>query len=111
MYYTKITIPKMSDTYKLYIYRSKSADDINTISKIMALSPIAIIDESTASFKMISGRKCYEIYDKSISINNELINKEYINTAPIKKARKIIIEDLINNNDIAKYYKGFNHGA
>lgn len=64
MYYTKITIPKMSDTYKLYIYRSKSADDINTISKIRTLSPIAIIDESTASFKMISGRKCYEIYDK-----------------------------------------------
>lgn len=49
---------------------------------------------------------CYEIYNKSISINNELINKEYVNTSPIKKARKIIIEDLINNNDTSKYMQG-----
>ena len=64
MYCTKITIPKISDTYKLYVYRSKSADDINTISKIRTLSPIAIIDESTATAKSINGKQCYELYDR-----------------------------------------------
>ena len=79
MYCTKIIIPKMSNTYKLYIYRSKSADDINTISKIKELSPIAIIDESTATAKTINGKLCYELYDRAGNIQ---LGIEYLGPTP-----------------------------
>ena len=79
MYCTKITIPKLSDIYKLYIYRSKSADDINTISKIKTLSPIAIIDESTASPKEINGKLCYELYDRP---NDNDLGIQYLGPVP-----------------------------
>lgn len=47
----KISIPKMNDTYQIYVYRSKHSEDINTIEKIRTLKPIAIIDSSTALVK------------------------------------------------------------
>ena len=49
MYYSKITIPRMSDHYKLYVYRSRNAEDINTIAKVKTLHPILTIDESIAT--------------------------------------------------------------
>ena len=79
MYCTKITIPKVSDTYKLYVYRSKSANDINTISKIRTLSPIAIIDESTATAKPINGKWCYELYDRP---NDIQLGIQYLGPVP-----------------------------
>lgn len=79
MYCAKITIPKISDTYKLYVYRSKSADDINTISKIRTLSPIAIIDESTATSKTINGKECYELYDRPDDIQ---LGIQYLGPVP-----------------------------
>ncbi len=38
---------------------------------------------------------CSAIYTKALPINNELINKQNITTAPIKKARKTIIEKIL----------------
>lgn len=75
----KITIPQMSGTYKLYVYRSKSSDDINTISKVRTLSPIAIIDESTAVPVNVNGRMCYEFLDHS---GNPQTGIEYLGPVP-----------------------------
>lgn len=49
---------------------------------------------------------CYEIYSAAIAVNNELINKENISTAPIKKARKTIIEILLSNSETESFMKG-----
>jgi hypothetical protein len=65
MYCAKLTIPKMSDTYKLYVYRSKNAESINTISKIRTIQPTIVIDESTAKAQTINGTEYYVVYDKA----------------------------------------------
>lgn len=65
MYCAKLTIPKLSDKYKLYIYRSKSAESINTIAKVKELNPVIIIDESIAETQIINDIECYVIYDKA----------------------------------------------
>ena len=41
---------------------------------------------------------CFDIYKKTLRINNELINKQTISTAPIKKARRLIIERVLKKN-------------
>lgn len=65
MYCAKITIPKLSDTYKLYVYRSKSPESINTISKVKTMMPTFIIDESTAEALDVNGVPCYIVIDKA----------------------------------------------
>ena len=65
MYCAKIIIPKMSDTNKLYVYRSKNPEDINTISKIKTIMPTIMIDESTAEAQMVNGKQCYIVYDRA----------------------------------------------
>ena len=79
MDYTKIMIPKISNNYKLYIYRSKVADDINTISKIKELSPIAVIDEATAKPITVNGKKHYRLLDK---LNENVPGVQYFGPAP-----------------------------
>lgn len=63
MYCAKLTIPKMSDTYKLYVYSAKTPDSINTIAKVRTIQPTLVIDESLAVTKKINNKQCYEIYD------------------------------------------------
>ena len=63
MYCAKLTIPKISDTYKLHIYRAKSAESINTISKVKELTPIITIDESIAETQIVNDVPCYVIND------------------------------------------------
>lgn len=65
MYCAKIIIPKVSDKYKLYVFRSKNAESINTIAKVKELEPIFIIDESTAETEIINNENCYVLYDKT----------------------------------------------
>ena len=60
-----MSIPKISNTHTLYVYRSKSAEDINTISKIKELTPILTIDESIASTLEVNGIASYQLYDLS----------------------------------------------
>ena len=64
MYCAKLMVPKVSDTYKLYIYRAKNAESINTISKIKTMRPVFIIDESLAETVNINGTEHYVIYDE-----------------------------------------------
>ena len=49
---------------------------------------------------------CSEIYTRTLRINNELINKQYITTAPIKKARKTIIERIVKKNIDDEFING-----
>lgn len=49
---------------------------------------------------------CNSVYSKTMPINNELINKENITTAPIKKARKTIIEKIIKGESTEEYLNG-----
>lgn len=65
MYCAKIIIPKISDKYKLYIYRSKNAESINTIAKVKEIEPIFTIDESTAETQVVNNEECYVLYDKA----------------------------------------------
>jgi hypothetical protein len=46
MYAPKITINRISNIYKIYVYRSLNANDINTIEKIKVIEPVFIIDEA-----------------------------------------------------------------
>lgn len=49
---------------------------------------------------------CNNVYSCTMPINNELINKENISTAPIKKARKTIIEKLLKGDTVDEYLSG-----
>ena len=83
MYCAKLIIPRMSNNYKLYIYRSKNAESINTISKVRTLKPVMIIDESICESKNIScnGKTldCYEVYDNPESVQ---LGVQYIGPKP-----------------------------
>lgn len=62
--YAQLTIPKLSNTYKLYVYCSKNPESINTIAKVRTLQPTLIIDEAVASTKTVNGVESYVIPDK-----------------------------------------------
>ncbi len=49
---------------------------------------------------------CALMFSKTLKINNELINKQFISTAPIKKARKIIIDGLLSKNITEEFENG-----
>lgn len=55
--------------------------------------------EGTNINKIVSNL-CDEIYYSTPIINNEMINKQYINSPPIRKARKLIIDKLIGGWDL-----------
>ena len=48
MYDVRVIIPKMTGEYKIYVYRSRKSEDIDTIDKILHRQPVFIIDEKTA---------------------------------------------------------------
>ena len=73
MYQSKIIIPRVSDKYKLYIYRSINPEDINSIDKIKNLSPIAMIDET------LTDTDTYEFID---SIDASMTGLTYYGPAP-----------------------------
>lgn len=49
---------------------------------------------------------CCTMFNKTLRINNELINKQFITTAPIKKARKAIIDGLLAKNINDEFVNG-----
>lgn len=58
------------------------------------------------SLSLIIDEICFQLYNKTVSINNELINKEIIRTAPIKKVRKNLIDKLLEKEDFNEYMQG-----
>lgn len=49
---------------------------------------------------------CNHFYSQTVVINNELINKQYIKTAPIKKSRKIIMQNILDEGSVESYLSG-----
>lgn len=49
---------------------------------------------------------CNHFYSETVVINNELINKQYIKTAPIKKSRKIIMQNILDEGPAESYLSG-----
>ncbi|WP_026835192.1 hypothetical protein [Eubacterium xylanophilum] len=49
---------------------------------------------------------CKRLYSKTLIIKNEMINKQFVTTSPIKKARKTIIAKLLNHESCEEYLKG-----
>lgn len=74
----QITIYFSSDNIQEYLYMSKKNKNIVNLSSY--LSDI-----------------CFDIYSKTPIVNNEMINKRDI-SAPIKKARDIVIDTVLNND-------------
>lgn len=50
-----------------------------------------------------------EVYDKAIVVNNELINKKTISTAPIRKARQVIVDAILGKDE--EKLESFNKGT
>lgn len=49
---------------------------------------------------------CARVFSESVKVNNELINKDTISTAPIKKVRKTLIEQLLAKENMDAYLSG-----
>ena len=64
-----------------------------------------VFDYQLPLAKIVDG-VCAYYYNSTMRINNELINKQYIHTAPIKKARKIIVDALLNNQNTEMFMNG-----
>lgn len=98
MYCAKIIIPKMTNTYKLYVYRSTNAEDINTIAKIKTIMPTFEIDESIAESQMINGQECYVLLDKADEEQTGIIyNGPVPNTVPVIEYETEIGIEKIND--------------
>ncbi|MBP3238904.1 MAG: hypothetical protein J6M24_07515 [Lachnospiraceae bacterium] len=57
------------------------------------------------------GLRCDDIYCRTPVINNEIINRKEINTAPTRKARNVIISNILNQNAGENFYKGTSQEA
>ena len=122
MYCAKLTIPKMSDSYKLYVYSSKNPDSINTIEKIRVLMPAVIIDEAVAVAQDVDGKPCYIVYDTDKATPqagvtriappwNLVPTSEYqssVNVVPVNNytyVNQVVLEELpIKYNGTMLYY-------
>lgn len=67
------------DNIQEYIYRNK-------------------IDKKISNMSSYISDICFDIYSKTPIVNNEMINKAEL-SAPIKKARDIVIETVLNNDE------------
>ena len=74
----QISIYFSSDNIKEYLYMDKKNKNVTNLSSY--LSDI-----------------CFDIYSKTPIVNNEMINKRDL-SAPIKKARDIVIDTVLNND-------------
>ena len=65
-----------------------------------------LVLEREKSLDGIVDEICSVLYEKSICVNNELINKKTIKTVPIRKVRKNLIWMLLNDQDMTPYLTG-----
>ena len=64
-----------------------------------------VLDENIST-SMAVDIVCNHYYSETVVINNELINKQYIKTAPIKKSRKIIMQNILDGDSVEYYLSG-----
>ena len=60
----------------------------------------------TPNVSRVLDRVCEVCFSRTLVINNEMINKKYITTSPIKKARKVIVESILNKQDDELFFNG-----
>lgn len=96
MDYAQITIPKLSGSYKIYVYTAKSADSINTIAKVKSIMPSFVIDETAAKTYNIDGKECYVLYDtKDIEQEGVTYNGPFVNIIPTSEyATKVDVKKV-----------------
>lgn len=70
-----------------------------------------VVEEKTGNVEMTVNICCEKVYFKTPIINNEMINRQEINTGATKKARKTIIEAILNHTDDEDFYVGTNQEA
>ena len=70
-----------------------------------------IREEKYFNLEKIVNECCEEIYCLTPIINNEIINRREINTAPTKKSRLTIIKAILNQSIGYDFYKGTNQEA
>lgn len=119
--YAQLKIKKLSNVYKLYVFCSKNPESINSISKVRALQPTIIIDESIASTEIINGVEYYVVPDKQdvnlpgVTWNGPKLNiiptTEYETSVEVVKindytyANKLILNELITpTTGVMLYY-------
>ena len=79
-YCIKIKVkPSDNKDLKFYIYRSKNANDINTIAKIKNLIPVIVIDEADYLDSNLEDNE-YVVYDDSTKV---LPGVNYIGPEPV----------------------------
>lgn len=70
-----------------------------------------VVEEKSDSAETAVNICCEKIYNRTPIINNEMINRQEINTGATKKARKTIIEAILNHKDNEDFYSGTNQEA
>lgn len=94
------------DLYReIYFYIDTAFEDISERT-IFYISNGEVNKVSNTRISDVVDEVCYQVYPGTLSVNNEMINKENITTSPIKKARKTIIDRLIYGEDCSDYYFG-----
>lgn len=72
---------------------------------ILSLTDIDEDMYSEIGFNRLLSKICDEYYGEAPKINNEMINKNIL-SAPIRKARIKIIDEILQNEDLTKYDSG-----
>lgn len=94
------------DLYReIYLYLDTAFEDRDERTIFYALTDHVEVDNKKRISDVVDA-VCSQVYSGTLSVNNELINKENITTVPIKKARKTIIDRLIHGEDCTDYYTG-----
>lgn len=83
MNHVEISIPVMSSAYKLYVYRAKSAESINTIAKVKDLNPVLVIDCASAETAfMENGIEYYKVADQPLNVEEPAVGIDYLGPVP-----------------------------
>lgn len=94
------------DLYReIYLYIDTAFEDIKERT-IFYISNNKVQKVGNGRISDIVDEVCYQVYPGTLSVNNEMINKENVTTTPIKKARKTIIDRLLYGEDCTDYYSG-----
>lgn len=94
------------DLYREIFSYIDNAFEVEDESVIFYISEDDVKQISNSKISDVVDTVCYQVYPGTLSVNNEMINKDNITTSPIKKARKTIIERLIYGEDCSDYYSG-----
>ena len=81
-------------------------DGLDSGKKVFYLNEELKCLSGDLSLSDVADKICFSVYPKTIRVNNELINKDTISTAPIKKVRKTLIEQLLTHEDMGSYLSG-----